>query len=74
MGRDVDGTSLAVGTTVGEGSTFSGGRTRWRIWRDLGCLQKWMVGGNFRKLRMVGSEKRIWKPSWSISLSFGRPG
>ena len=45
-----------------------------RIWRKLGGLWKWTVGGIFRKLRVVGSEGRMWKPLRRIHLSFGRPG
>ena len=40
----------------------------------LGDLQKWTVVGIFRKLRVAGSEERMWKPSRRIRLSFGRPG
>ena len=71
----VDGTSLAAGTVAGEGSTCSDGGARGRrIWRKLGGLWKWTVGGIFRKLRVAWSEERMWKPSWRIHLSFGRPG
>ena len=42
--------------------------------QKLGGLQKWMVGGIFRKLRVAGSEERMWKPSWRIRLSFRRSG
>ena len=31
-------------------------------------------GGYLRKLRVVGSEERMRKPSRRIRLSFGRPG
>ena len=69
-----NGTCLAEGTVAGEGSTSSGGGQGHRIWRKLGGLQKWMVGGIFRKFRMVGSEERMWKPSRRIHLSFRKPG
>ena len=31
-------------------------------------------GEFFRKLRVAGSEERMWKPSQRICLSFGRSG
>ena len=74
LGGDVDGTCLAAGTFAGEGSTGRGGGLGRRIWRKLGALRKWMVGGVFRKLRVAGSVERMWKPSRRIRLSFGRPG
>ena len=73
LGRDVDGTHLAAGTVAGEGSIAVEGLGR-RIWRKLGGVWKWTLGGIFRKLRVVGSEERMWKPSRRIRLSFGRPG
>ena len=68
LGRDVDGTRLAAGTVAGEGSTGGGVGLGQRIW------WKWTVGGIFRKLRVVWSEERMWKPSRRIRLSFRKPG
>ena len=55
--RDVDWTRLAAGTVAGERQKLDG-------------LQKWTVGGIFRKLRVAGSEERMWKPSWRIRFEF----
>ena len=74
LGGDVDGTHPAAGMVAGEGSTSSDGGLGQRIWQKLGGLQKWTMGGIFRKLRVTGSEERMWKPSRRIHLSFRRPG
>ena len=50
------------------------GARGWMIWWKLGDLQKWTVRSVLRKLRVAVSEERMWKPSWRIPLSFGRPG
>ena len=63
LGRDVDGTSFAR-----EGSTCGGGGLERRIWWTLGGLQKWTVGCILRKLRLAGSEERMWKPSRSLPM------
>ena len=73
MGRNVDGTH-AVGTVVRERSTGSGGGTRAEDLAKVGRFAEVDDGGIFRKLRVMGSEERVWKPSRRIRLSFGRPG
>ena len=69
LGGDVNGTCLAV-----EGSTGSGGGTRAEDLAEVGWFAEVDGGGIFRKLRLVVSEERMWKPSRRMRLSFGRPG
>ena len=66
-----DGTRLTAGTVAGEGSTGGGGGgTR----AEVGRFAEVDGGGIFRKLRVTGSEERMWIPSRRIRLSFGRSG
>jgi hypothetical protein len=74
LGRNVDGTCLAAGTVTGEGSTCGCGGTRAEDLAEVGQFAEVDGGGIFRKLRVAGSEERMWKPSQRIRLSFGRPG
>ena len=68
----MDGPRLAAGTVAGEGSTGGGRGTRAEDLVEVGRFVE--VDSIFRKLRVVGSEERMWKPSRRIRLSFGRPG
>ena len=68
----MDGTHLAAGMVAREGSTCSGVGIRAEDLAEVGWFAD--VDGIFRKLRVVGSEERMWKPSRRIHLSFGKPG
>ena len=70
----MDGTRLAAGTVAGEGSMGGGGGTRAEDLAEVGRFAEVDGGDVFRKLRVMGSEERMWKPSRRIHLSFGRPG
>ena len=69
LGRDVGGTRIAAGSVAGEGSTGGGGGTRAEDLAEVGRFAE-----VDRKLRVAGSEERMWKPSRRICLSFGRQG
>ena len=73
-GERLGGTSLATGMVAEEGSTCSGGGTRVDDLVEVKWSAKVDGGGILRKLRVVGSEDRMWKPSRRIRLSFRRPG
>ena len=70
----MDETRLAAGTVAGEQSIGGGGGTRAEDLAEVGRFVEVDGGDIFRKLRVAGSEERMWKPSRRIRLSFGRPG